>query len=526
MSTTRSETSEIASPTLPLPPPREAGEREAASRPVMPGKWFERQVPPARATLVTVQVQPHSVCYFYHPEAKQRRIQIDADNRGIVRFHARAMKGATPTEFHLESPQRWQGGATYTIALSAEIRHKPSMSSPELVSAPIVSGEVRPPLEGDPLALSDAELVAKGYPPRPDPEKAPAQYSRWLKNVSRAFTRIDTHRVAHPDYGRSKGNRAPDGVAASQSGNAVPMLGASGGSQANINFYNCWTGAYFTNPDRPDSHRSRQSGTRRWCSRFRAARHSRQWWSGIGLDNRGGRVSTRPAPAARVLQHLFLGDHHLLHVDGKRCRGAGGWCPISRYRLATRSASISGWRTSSARRSTSKVHLGRADATGQQSVWFYLTNATNGASFMGTYQTAPESQGGLTSTGFTGRTAEFILERPTINGSYTDLAFFLQPALMTNCAATAMRSTATINCSLSRSMRRARSQFDGTLNYRQHESTRTTTMRCWRFRSPYRTRTTQKTLSRQRRRVLLGQLPVARPFVMADRRPLSSTSVA
>jgi Peptidase A4 family len=67
------------------------------------------------------------------------------------------------------------------------------------------------------------------------------------------------------------------------------------------------------------------------------------------------------------------------------------------------------------------------------SVWFYLTNATNGASFMGTYPTAPQSAGGLSSTGFTGTTAEFILERPTINGSYTDLAFFL-PALMTNWA--------------------------------------------------------------------------------------------
>lgn len=120
------------------------------------------------------------------------------------------------------------------------------MSSPELASASVVTGVVRPPLEGDPLALTNAELVAKGYPPRPDPEKSAAQYARWLKNVSRSFTRVDTRR-AHPDYSRSKGNRAPEGVIAALSGKAAPMLNAAGGSKANINFSN-WTGAYFTNP--------------------------------------------------------------------------------------------------------------------------------------------------------------------------------------------------------------------------------------------------------------------------------------
>jgi len=72
--------------------------------------------------------------------------------------------------------------------------------------------------------------------------------------------------------------------------------------------------------------------------------------------------------------------------------------------------------------------LTRAD----NSVWFYLVSS-NGAVFMGTYPTAPESLGGQVSTGFTGRTAEFIIERPLINGQPVPLAFFT-PTLMQSCS--------------------------------------------------------------------------------------------
>jgi hypothetical protein len=428
MSTTRSGTSEIASPTLPLPPPREVGERAAATRSIVPGKLFERRVPPARPTQVTVQVQPNSVCYFYHPEAKERRIQIDADNRGIVRFHARPMKGAAPTEFHLECHS---GGKAelHTIALSAEVRHTPSMSSPELTSTPIVSGEVRPPLEGDPLALSDAELVAKGYPPRPNPEKSPAQYTRWLKNVSRSFTKIDTRRVAHPDYGRSKGNRAPDGVAAPQSGRAVPTLSASGGSQANINFYN-WTGAYFTNPIGQFA-----SIQAEWNTPLVFALSSGPVFSAmvewIGLDNAGGDLYQ--AGTGSECYNVFFWEITTYFMWMETLPWS--WWVVPNFAVSPGDQiSVDIWVANQFGTTIYQQGTWGGLTPQDNSVWFYLTNATNGASFMGTYPTAPVSQSGLSSSGFTGRTAEFILERPTINGSYTDLAFFLQPALMTNCA--------------------------------------------------------------------------------------------
>ncbi len=44
----------------------------------------------------------------------------------------------------------------------------------------IERGTDRPALAGDPLSYSQSELIQAGYGLRPDPEKEPAAYSRWL----------------------------------------------------------------------------------------------------------------------------------------------------------------------------------------------------------------------------------------------------------------------------------------------------------------------------------------------------------
>lgn len=56
-----------------------------------------------------------------------------------------------------------------------------------------------PPLEGDLRAPSNEELLSRGYPPRPDPEKAPARYARWQKLVSQPFSMASPRLVKHSD---------------------------------------------------------------------------------------------------------------------------------------------------------------------------------------------------------------------------------------------------------------------------------------------------------------------------------------
>jgi hypothetical protein len=42
----------------------------------------------------------------------------------------------------------------------------------------------QPPPGFDPLSASGAELAKYGFPPRPDPRRAPALYERWRRMVS------------------------------------------------------------------------------------------------------------------------------------------------------------------------------------------------------------------------------------------------------------------------------------------------------------------------------------------------------
>lgn len=393
-------------------------------------KRVERRVPPELATPVTIQVTPQSVCFLYHPQTPERRIQLDADDRGIVRFHVRALNGAKPTEFHLESHAGDGRNELHTISLSSDIRYTPSMSAAELTPEPILSGKVRPALEGDPMAPSNRELVSRGYPPRPDPVKSPAPYSRWLKNVSRTFTMVSTRRVAHPEYSQTRQKHAAKGQTPAPGRRpAGQALQDMAGSDANSNFYN-WTGAYYTNPTAQFAYIAADWNVPLVFTLPTGPGFSAvvEW---IGLDNAGG--------------DLYQAG------TGSECFNILFW-QITTYFMWMESLPWSWWEIPGFPISPGdqiSVDIFVANQYGttiykdgtwggltsqDNSVWFYLNNATNGASFLATYPTAPETVGGQSSTGFTGLTAEFILERPTINGSYTDLALFLQPALMTSCS--------------------------------------------------------------------------------------------
>jgi len=55
----------------------------------------------------------------------------------------------------------------------------------------------RPGLTGDPTALSNSQLLEQGYPPRPDPQADPSQYSRWLDAISRPVTVFQPVPITH-----------------------------------------------------------------------------------------------------------------------------------------------------------------------------------------------------------------------------------------------------------------------------------------------------------------------------------------
>jgi hypothetical protein len=169
------------------------------------GMRFSRAVLPEVETRISVQVAPGSVCDLYHPSAPDHRFQLDADDRGIVRFHAKARADAGPVELNLACKRPGQSDEMYTVSLTADGRlaRLPEEDEPPL-------GERRAPLEGDPMLPSNEELLAGGYPRRPNPDKEPARYARWLDIVLRPYTVVPIRRVAHPRVSFSRPDLPPN----------------------------------------------------------------------------------------------------------------------------------------------------------------------------------------------------------------------------------------------------------------------------------------------------------------------------
>jgi Peptidase A4 family len=118
-----------------------------------------------------------------------------------------------------------------------------SLKKPERIEASPV-GKLLPPLEGDPMALSNKDLIARGYPPRPDPVAAPSRYALWLKIVSRPFTIVNPRSVPHPGV-----YHAPTTVEFPRLNSPAFALPPPAMQHSFNNApKNTWSGAYITQP--------------------------------------------------------------------------------------------------------------------------------------------------------------------------------------------------------------------------------------------------------------------------------------
>jgi hypothetical protein len=118
---------------------------------------------------------------------------------------------------------------------------------------------IRPALQGDQLKLSNADLLARGYPPRPDPTVSPARHARWLRQVSQPFAAVNPTRVPHPGVSFAKSHPAlkleaptlplpPPHPALKLKSPTLPLPPPLVRSIFNSNS-GTWSGAYLSNPN-------------------------------------------------------------------------------------------------------------------------------------------------------------------------------------------------------------------------------------------------------------------------------------
>jgi hypothetical protein len=367
-------------------------------------------------------------------------MRLDADESGDVRFHVRAPHGSHAITMHLDCTAEEGGTTRHSVEIRGDPRHNPA-PKPEEGAASHASARAIPSLEGDPLAATNRELISRGYPPRPDPAARPAHYARWLKKVSRPTTRVNPKKTGHSEvsFARAK-NRAevlsptlplppPRKSRIEIFAPTLPLPPPLMRPMFNSNS-TTWSGAQLTNP----------VGQFFWIeAEWRvpgvAALPGGPGYSAVaewvGLDNSGtdlfqsgtdsecwnidffgpswtftnywmwiedlpwdpwGLPNFPLSPGDEVSVDIFLADQFGTTWFQNQDEGNGGLTPAD------------------------------------NNVWFMIYNLTQGLSFWGTLPAGANSFGGRTSTGYTGNSAEFIIERPTDTGSgnpYPLAAFFI-----------------------------------------------------------------------------------------------------
>jgi hypothetical protein len=408
-----------------------------------PGKRFDYNLSPHVETTVSLQVRARSTCYLHEPGAPDREFRLDADDAGIVRFHTRLPPGVRPIKLGLTCIDEDGAVEAHTVLLTCDPSSPPTAAPKR---EPV--GRKIPALTGADLALPNSELIARGYPPRPDPTRSPRRHARWLRAVSRDFVLAPPRKVV-----RERGPSIPEGQTLRlEEVQQKPVFPDGGPANFGIANSGIWSGAQLTNPAKQFYYIQAQWPVPMVFYQPTAPnRAEAAMW--LGLDASGNDLY-QAGTNSQCWSSWTI-------IEGPNDENTGDFADavevpfsFSTYYTWIESLPFAAWSLPNFPVSPEdtisldifvadeygETHFaaGPGDGTwgglgnGNTFVWFVFGNQATGQMQMFTLPAAAVTLGGLSSQGFTGRTAEFILERPQANGVLPLAPFGL--ALMYDCA--------------------------------------------------------------------------------------------
>ena len=150
--------------------------------PIGPATRVVRTIRPDGESVIAIPTgRPWAACTLDAAEASgaDDALEVFADDEGVARVRARPTDPRAST-----APMRLDcADETGTFSVAVDIVVDPA--APRSPPMPAPKGRVRPALAEDPTSLTPEELVARGFPPRPDPVGDPSRYASWLEIASR-----------------------------------------------------------------------------------------------------------------------------------------------------------------------------------------------------------------------------------------------------------------------------------------------------------------------------------------------------
>jgi hypothetical protein len=337
------------------------------------------KIPPGASSAVSFHTAPDAQCLIRAQSAKGpgEALSVFADDGGTATFYVEASSRAGGTARLTAS---CSSQSTQTLEVEAVAGTKPT-SHPSAIQG-TTGKHVRPALSGNPMTPSDQELIQRGYPVRPDPEKSPDAYAAWLRAVTKPATRVMPKLVTMPS--RYHGPlEIENGPAGSSNWSGYALVGTSSPFDFISGNWNV-----------PVTYGSELGRTV----------YSALW---IGLDGAGSNNVVQDGTGQDVLSFVSGPTTWVL-------RSYYGWKEICCQEPEVR---FSNFTVNPGDEIASYVWMG--DSAGNVTAsgdvaWFWFENVTSGQF---AYVSTPFASGV-----FSGNSAEWIMERPSVNNGLTDLA--------------------------------------------------------------------------------------------------------
>jgi len=190
---------------------------------------------PGVETPVLIKSTPFAVCTLHAKGAADAdpRMNLIADSEGAVRFHLTAQRESTEAAgFEVDCTEAGTDAAdsgapisltTHTVEVTAgmsvaEAREEPQTPPKGAAPAPAIS-------EAEARSFSGVELARLQYPPRPKEETDPQAFAAWLRIVTTPHTRVPAGLAMRAEVSHHHGsaNGSP-----SRLPNGLPTAGAEG----------------------------------------------------------------------------------------------------------------------------------------------------------------------------------------------------------------------------------------------------------------------------------------------------------
>ena len=170
----------------------------------------ERQftIPPDVPTPVVLMTEPDAACDLHAAGVNDpsHTMRLYGNIEGYVWFHFTPVQDIQDAHLQLDCTTQ-ESVTTHPLHLRIAASATEDMPAPER-SVPAPTGsKIRPALSDEAARkLSDEDIIAQGYPPRPHDTESPEAYIKWLGRVSRPITILPPHSVSRSDISHSPRN--------------------------------------------------------------------------------------------------------------------------------------------------------------------------------------------------------------------------------------------------------------------------------------------------------------------------------